>query len=122
MDRKSPYRIIQRILEEMSRGRTIDSNILEEQVVGRHEMGNRELEEQKVNRDIEESQLEIRQYKLARRHGKYSSERSQEIIEHEMAGMRKAAPKEENYNCYWGASGEIGIWALEERARSLLGC
>ena len=85
-------------------------------------MGSRDIEESKVNNVIEETQLAHLQYKLPQRNAKYSSERSQEIIEHEMAGMRKAAPKEENYNCYWGASGEIGIWALEERARSLLGC
>ena len=76
----------------------IAANILEEHVGGCREMDNRELEAQKVNIDIEESQLEIRQYKLAQRNETYSSERSQKIIEQSMPGMRKEIPKGGTYN------------------------
>ena len=70
-------------------------------------MGSRDIEESKVNNVIEETQLAHLQYKLPQRNAKYSSERSQEIIEHEMPGMRNETPKEETYNCYAGAGGEL---------------
>ena len=86
--------------------RNIDTNILEEQVGDFHEMGNSELEEQKVNNDIVGSQLENLQYKLPHGNGKYSREQSQEIIEQEIPGARKEIHKE-TYNSYGGAGGEL---------------
>ena len=66
------------------------ANILEEQVGDCHGMGNLELEEHQVNKAIAENQIGGPQYKLSRGNGNYSRERSQEIIEKETHGARKA--------------------------------
>ena len=52
-------------------------------------MGDNELEEHRVNNDLEEIQLGDIQYKFAQRNGTYSRERTQAIIEQEMAGRAK---------------------------------
>ena len=78
-----------------------------------HEVGNRELEEAQVNNDIEENRLG-NQYKLIRRNEKFSRERSQKIIEREMAGIRKGIPNWGSYNCYGNAGRQIEIGDLGE--------
>ena len=42
-------------------------------------------------------------------------ERSHEIIEQDMQGMRKEIPKEGTYNCYGDAARKVAIGALEYR-------
>ena len=94
--------------------RNSEGKILEEQVDDCYEVGNNELDDAQVNNDIEENQLEHPQYKLVRRSEKYSTRRSQEIIEKEMPGSRQEIHKEETYNWYGGSDRKIEIGALWE--------
>ena len=50
--------------------------------------------EKKANNDIAESQLDGLQYELTQGNEEYSSERTKEIIEQAMPGMRKETPRE----------------------------
>ena len=67
------------------------------------EVGNRALEEDQVNTDLEENKLGDLQYKLSQRNGKFSRDRSPKIIEQGMPGIREEFRKEETYNCVFGA-------------------
>ena len=92
-----------------------EDGILEKEVDNSHEMGNYEPEvEKQANNAIAESQVTGSQYKLMQGNGKYSRERSKEIIEREMPGARKEIPKAETSNCYGDAAGRSGAKDLEE--------
>ena len=59
-------------------------------------------------------QLEALRYKLKAKNHNFPREKSEQILENEMPGMRKAIPKEETQNKYGGASRRIEIEAIQK--------
>ena len=101
--------------KQWSAGRIIDGGISGEEVDNAHEMGNYEKEEEKQSGNVLwGSQSAGSQYKLAQGDGRYSSGRSETIIEREMPGARREIPKGETGNCYGDSAWRMGEKALGE--------